>query len=110
MVVYDQVLAKLDFNQGTWNMGSKPNIDFDKISIKSSRSFGLNAKFIKGGLTGKLQLRSGLRKQDIEQLDTNSKNGLPYFGGGEKSQMNESVIDRILSSDSIVSKSIRSKI
>ena len=101
MIVYDKVLASLEYSQGAWNLNSSKRIDFDKISMKSNRSFGINAKFVKGGLSGKLQLRAGLRKQDVDKLDTISKNA--------EANMNESVIDRILSSESVVSKSVRSR-
>jgi len=105
MLTYDQILPNLEFSSGEWNFTSQKRIDFDKISMKSNRSFVINAKnnkYVKGGLQAKIQLKSGLRKQDVEKLETLSKNG--------EGNMNESIIDRILATESVVSKSIRSRI
>ena len=105
MLTYDQILPNLEFSSGEWNFTSQKRIDFDKISMKSNRSFVINAKnnkYVKGGLKAKIQLKSGLRKQDVEKLETLSKNG--------EGNMNESIIDRILATESVVSKSIRSRI
>lgn len=105
MLTYDQILPNLEFSSGEWNFTPQRRIDFDKISMKSNRSFVINAKnskYVKGGLQAKIQLKSGLRKQDVEKLETLSKNA--------EGNMNESIIDRILATESVVSKSIRSRI
>lgn len=57
MLPYDQILPNLEFQSGEWNFTSQKRIDFDKISMKSNRSFVINAKngkYVRGGLQAKL--------------------------------------------------------